>query len=154
MLDLYIKIAHILFFALWLGPTLGAYWILKTLGKKLSLVDQINLEKAFSKVVMFQHFAFIILLATGLTIAHLRGILFQVHWLNIKLFFVAGLVILEGVDIWVSHFLFRRSLPQNPNEKTSQWNSYIIFRNKYNIVSGLLLMILITGVLIFAVIKP
>jgi hypothetical protein len=97
MLDLYIKIAHILFFALWLGPTLGAYWILKTLGKKLSLVDQINLEKAFSKVVMFQHFAFIILLATGLTIAH---------------------------------------------------------RNKYNIVSGLLLMILITGVLIFAVIKP
>jgi hypothetical protein len=99
MLDLYFKIAHIFFFALWLDSTLGAYWILKSLEQILSPRDQINLEKAFSKVVMFQHFAFVILLTTGLTIAYLRGILFQTHWLNIKLFFVAGLVFLEGVDI-------------------------------------------------------
>jgi hypothetical protein len=153
LLDSYFKIAHILFFALWLGPTLGAYWILISLGKKLTPMDQISLEKSFARVVMFQHFAFVILLATGLTIAYLRGILFQIHWLNIKLFFVAGLVILEGVDIWISHFLFKKSLPHNPNEKNSKWNSYIIFRKKYNIVSGLLLMLLISGVLFFAVIK-
>ena len=154
MLDLYFKIAHIFFFALWLGPTLGAYWIHISLGQKLNPRDQISLEKAFARVVMFQHFSFVILLASGLTIAYLRGILFQVHWLNIKLFFVAGLVALEGVDIWVSHFLFKKSLPQNPDEKNSTWDSYIHFRRKYNIVSGPLLMLLISGVLIFAVIKP
>lgn len=154
MIDLYVKIAHLLFFTLWLGPTLGAYWLLVSLGKKLSTEDRIYLEKAFAAVVMFQHFAFVFLLATGFTIAIIRGILFQASWLNFKLLFVGGLVILEGLDIWVSHFLFKKSLPQPEESTNSKWNSYFNFRRKYHIISGLFLMIMLAGVLFFAVIKP
>lgn len=154
MPDLYFKIAHLLFFALWLGPTLGAYWLLVSLGKKVSPEDQIYLEKAFARVVMFQHIAFAFLLATGLAIAVFRGVLFQASWLNFKLLFVGGLVILEGLDIWVSHFLFKKSLPQ-PGEITNyKWNSYFNFRRKYHIISGFFLMVMLAGVLFFVVIKP
>ena len=115
-----LKSVHIASLIFWLGPSLGAWWLLRATTHRFgepSITSQF-LYQMFLKVAGIEHIALISLLASGL----LMGVVtdgFAQSWLWLKLCFVAVIVIpLEVIDIWFCHYklprLFQLRHPSRP----------------------------------------
>ena len=115
-----LKAVHIASLIFWLGPSLGAWWLLRSTTHRFgepSMTSQF-LYQVFLKVAGVEHLALLTLLISG----GLMGVLadgFTQSWLLVKLFLVAVIVIpLEVIDIWFCHYklprLFHQRHPSRP----------------------------------------
>lgn len=139
---------------LWLGPALGAYWILIR-SSQYSDIKRLEIERFYEEVLIVEHVAFLVLIATGFGIWNQLGIgLFEVHWLNAKLALVAMIVIIELFDISFSHFYFRHLINKRYPIAADAWVSYFKVRKIFYNVAIPVLIALILGVLYLAVFKP
>ena len=114
------KTIHIASLIFWLGPSLGAWWLLRATTHRFgepSITSQF-LYQMFIKVAGIEHLALISLLTSGLLMGAMTDGFAQ-SWLWLKLCFVAVIVIpLEVIDIWFCHYklprLFLRRHPSRP----------------------------------------
>ena len=115
-----LKSVHIASLIFWLGPSLGAWWLLRATTHRFgepSITSQF-LYQMFIKVAGIEHLALISLLTSGLLMGAMTDGFAQ-SWLWLKLCFVAVIVIpLEVIDIWFCHYklprLFQRRHPSRP----------------------------------------
>ena len=120
--ELYIilKAVHIASLIFWLGPSLGAWWLLRSTTHRFgepSITSQF-LYQMFLKVAGIEHIALITLLASGVVMGVLTDS-FNQSWLVLKLLLVAVIVVpLEIIDIWFCHYklprLFHHRHPSRP----------------------------------------
>lgn len=105
-----LKIVHIGSLIFWLGPSLGAWFILMAMRKQLGEITPAThlAYRIFIKTLILEHVAFIALLASGIGMAILVfG--FNQAWLQWKLLIILLLIIpLEILDIWYGNI----KLPQ------------------------------------------
>jgi uncharacterized membrane protein len=115
-----LKTIHITSLIFWLGPSLGAWWLLRSTTHRFgepSITSQF-LYQMFFKVAGIEHLALVTLLASGLSMGLItHG--FAQNWLLLKLSLVAVIVIpLEAIDIWFCHYklprLFQQRHPARP----------------------------------------
>ena len=111
-IDLFValKILHIGALIFWLGPSLGAWFVLLALRKHVGeITPAAHLAyRIFIKTLILEHIAFVALLASGIGMACLvYG--FNQPWLQWKLFIIVFLIVpLEILDIWYGNI----KLPQ------------------------------------------
>lgn len=102
-----VKLLHLGALILWLGPALGAWWLLLSANRMLGEPTAVShlLYTQFFKIVWLEHVAFMALLLSGFLYAWLAGFSFSgMPWLKLKLLLIALIVLpLEIVDIWFSH---------------------------------------------------
>jgi len=120
--ELYVilKAIHIASLIFWLGPTLGAWWLLRTTTHRFgepSMTSQF-LYQMFLKITGIEHIALLTLLLTGLAMAVLTQSFTQ-GWFIMKLLLVVVVVLpLEAIDIWYCHYklpaLFHSRHPSRP----------------------------------------
>lgn len=105
-----LKILHIGSLIFWLGPSLGAWFVLLSLRKHLGeITPAAHLAyRIFIKMLILEHIAFVALIASGLGMACLvYG--FNQPWLQWKLLIIVFLIVpLEILDIWYGNI----KLPQ------------------------------------------
>jgi uncharacterized membrane protein len=107
-LDL-LKVVHIGALVLWIGPTLGAWWMLRLASHRFGEPGMVSqyLYQAFLDMLCLEHGACAALLLSGAAMAWLHG-WFGQPWLQVKLLLVLSLVVpLEVVDIWLGHVRLR-----------------------------------------------
>lgn len=100
-----LKMLHLGALVLWLGPALGAWWMLRCAIRRFDDPGLVShfLYRVFLRFVWLEHLALLVLLASGLALAGVTQAL-STSWLQYKLLLVAIIVIpLEIVDIWYSH---------------------------------------------------
>jgi hypothetical protein len=115
-----LKLVHIGALVFWIGPTLGAWWMLRVANQRFGepgMVSQ-HLYRAFLRLLWVEHIAFVTLLASGASLAWLHG-WFGQPWLNAKLLLVLAVVLpMELLDIWLGHVrlprLFHHRHPSRP----------------------------------------
>jgi len=115
-----LKLVHIGALVFWIGPTLGAWWMLRVANHRFGepgMVSQ-HLYQAFLHVLWIEHSAFAVLLLSGAAMAWLQG-WFGQPWLTVKLLLVLAVVLpLELLDIWLGHVrlprLFHHRHPSRP----------------------------------------
>ena len=110
---------HLIAAIMWIGPALGAwsYVLQNQLWKKkepgpLDAIDDWVLSE-FLRVVTLEHFAFILLVTTGILRAHGLGLTGghvvgpgAPYWLSLKLWVVALVIIpFEFFDVWLAHWV-------------------------------------------------
>jgi len=100
-----LKIVHLGALLLWLGPALGAWWMLRCAIHRFDDPGMVShyFYRVFLRFVWFEHLALLVLLASGFALAGVTQA-FSTNWLQYKLLLVALVVIpLEIIDIWYSH---------------------------------------------------
>jgi len=105
-----LKILHIGALIFWLGPSLGAWFILMAMRKQLGEVTPAThlAYRIFIKMLILEHIAFIALIASGIGMASL-AFGFNQPWLQWKLLIILLFIIpLEILDIWYGNI----KLPQ------------------------------------------
>lgn len=105
-----LKILHIGSLIFWLGPSLGAWFILMAVRKQLGEITPAThlAYRVFIKMLILEHVAFVVLIASGISMAILVfG--FNQPWLQWKLLIILLLIVpLEILDIWYGNI----KLPQ------------------------------------------
>lgn len=105
-----LKIVHIGSLVFWLGPSLGAWFILMAMRKQVGEITTAThlAYRVFIKMLILEHVAFVALIASGIGMAILVfG--FNQPWLQWKLLIILLLIIpLEILDIWYGNI----KLPQ------------------------------------------
>lgn len=104
-----LKLVHIGALVFWVGPSLGAWSLLRFSGaleRYESLVSR-ALYGVFIKVIVIEHVAFAILLATGFGLAQFHGFpQTTADWLGDKLLLITCVLVpLEVIDMALSHWL-------------------------------------------------
>lgn len=104
LIDLFfsLKLMHLGALIFWLGPSLGAWFVLQAIRKQLGEFTPASqlAYRIFIKMLILEHIAFIALLATGIgMISCLYN--HPAPWLQWKLLIVAVVIVpLEIIDIW------------------------------------------------------
>ncbi len=122
----FLKLLHLSSLIFWLGPSLGAWWMLRLGNRQFGepgLTSQF-LYLMFFRLVQVEHIAFASLLCSGLGMALFTHGLAQ-HWLLLKLILLTLIVLpIEIVDIWFGNFrlpqLFKQRHPVRPYSRQEQ----------------------------------
>lgn len=104
-----LKLLHLGALLLWIGPTLGGWWLLRCANHRFGEPGMVSqyLYSVFLKLLWLEHAALVVLLGSGLAMAFLYDWI-GADWLYYKLILVVLVILpLELVDIWVGH----RKLP-------------------------------------------
>jgi hypothetical protein len=114
------KLVHIGALIFWIGPTMGAWWMLRAANYRFDEPGMVSqfLYQVFLRLLWVEHLAFAVLLSSGAAMAWLHG-RWGASWLEMKLVLVFTVVVpLELVDIWLGHIrlpaLFRHRHPSRP----------------------------------------
>ena len=118
-----LKVIHISALLVWIGPTLGAWWMLRLASRRFGDPGMVSqyLYQAFLDLLWLEHGAFAALLLSGVSLAWLHDAFGQ-PWLQLKLLLVLAIVVpLEVFDIWLGHVrlprLFHHRHPSRPYSK-------------------------------------
>lgn len=153
MLMALLKWLHLGALLLWIGPTLGAWWLLRCANYRFGdpgLVSQ-YLYRAFLHLLWLEHAALALLLGSGLALAWAQHS-FSADWLQYKLMLVLLIIVpLEVIDIWFGHIrlprLFHERHPAKPY--TRQEAALVNFYHTRFTPLALLLMPVAIGVIMW-----
>ncbi len=138
-----LKLLHLGALIFWLGPSLGAWLVLLALRRHQGeLTPATHLAyRVFLQMLMVEHVAFVVLLATGAAMVWLVYSL-QLPWLQWKLLLVLGLVIpLEIADIWYGNIRLPRIFARF-NEQGYDSQQTRILRIYHRYITGAALVII------------
>lgn len=148
------KLIHIAALVFWLGPAIGAYWLVIRLKNDTDNNTHV-IEKIYEEVLCVEHFSFITLLISGFGLWKKLGLgLFDLHWLNVKLIFVAIIIVVEIFDIIFSHFYFRSLIRKNLSPNSKYWIRFFKIRKIFYLISIPTLIFLVSGIFYFAIFRP
>jgi uncharacterized membrane protein len=106
-----LKFLHIVAVILWIGPPLGAYYLVDQAHRRRDEATFQWCQMMSERVLVIEHIAFVVLIATGVFIVQQSDwALLAVPWMRKKLLCVAAVLLFEIYDIWYSHFFVRRHL--------------------------------------------
>lgn len=101
------KLVHLGALVFWLGPALGAWWVLRTVENGSYAPGSVaeKVSRVFYRTVIVEHVAFIVLLVTGFLMATQYGLM-GTEWVRQKLAIVLLVVVpLEIVDVILGNWV-------------------------------------------------
>ncbi len=115
-----LKITHIISLIFWLGPSLGAWWILRSTTHRFgepSITSQF-LYLAFLRITWIEHAALFMLISTGLALAFISNS-YTEDWFILKALLITTIILpIELVDVWFCHIklpgIFNLRHPSRP----------------------------------------
>ncbi len=106
-----LKFVHLLSVIFWIGPALGAYWMLFNLWSSQHPSTIERAELACERMLRVEHIAFVMMIVTGAAMLASDGwLLLSTPWMQQKLGLFAMIVMFEMYDIWVSHIALPKIL--------------------------------------------
>ncbi|MFC3116241.1 DUF2269 family protein [Cellvibrio fontiphilus] len=153
-----LKILHIGSLIFWLGPSLGAWFILMAMRKQIGEITPAThlAYRVFIRMLILEHVAFVTLIASGIAMATLVfG--FNQPWLQWKLLIILLLIIpLEILDIWYGNI----KLPQifsHLNEAgydTKQTRTLRIYHTYVTRIAIAIIPVSVLGIMWLVIAKP
>jgi hypothetical protein len=162
VLYLALKLAHLVAVILWIGPPLGAYAVLgRALKERHGDVDGgrarlIWVERQVERVLVLEHIAFPVLIASGIGMVWFVGVdaALQWTWLKWKLAAVAFIVAFEVFDIYVSHVVWPPVLRADDPWAHASWPRAKAARRRLALAAVPVALVFIPATLWLAVVKP
>ncbi len=149
-----VKLVHVLAVILWIGPPVGAYLTLYRAYASKDLVRVRNAERDVERVLLLEHVAFIVLLASGAGLVLVTdGALLQAPWLQKKLWAVAGIVLFEAFDVYVENIVAKRVFALDDPTTSPHWRAFMKLRIALGIAAIPVALGLVPATLWFAVAK-
>lgn len=149
-----LKIIHLVAIVFWIGPGFGAYWILFRMSRRLGGEDLRYLEKYFEQSIRIEHFFFVIVLLSGVGMVSIMGWdMIELPWLRTKLYLIGGVLLVEIIDIWLAHFLFRKLIRSRKAPEEASWEQAFKIRRVFYGISLPLMIVLTLGIFYLAVVK-
>ena len=151
-----LKTLHIAALIFWLGPALGAWFVL--VGTKASTQydnpTASTISRIFFHLITLEHIAFLILVSTGLGMAF-KFQLFSAPWLQQKLWIVFVLVIpLELIDIWLGNWMaakVSKKLFKRESVSSFQRNCVHWYHGKFTLLAVIILPPAVLVIMLLAV---
>lgn len=148
------KLVHLAALVLWIGPPLGAYWLLYAAYASKDGARILWTERAVEQVLVVEHLAFVVLLGSGAFLVWASGgALLVMPWMLKKLALVAGVVAFELADGYLAHHVLHRLLRLEDPLGTREWARAERLRRRLGYAAALVGLILIPGIFYFAVSK-
>lgn len=154
-----IKLIHLGALILWLGPGIGAWWMLRRALFRFDDPGMVShfLYRAFLRLMWLEHAALAVLLASGLLLAGFTHA-YASEWFRYKVLLVALIVLpLEIVDVWFSHVrlpaILRGRHPSQPYAP-AEIHTLRVYHNRFTPVAVLLLPATIVVIMWLAIGKP
>lgn len=154
-----IKIVHLSALILWLGPGLGAWWMLRHALYRFddpSLVSHF-FYRAFLRLMWLEHLALAVILASGTALAVLTHA-YESEWFRYKLLLIVLVVVpLEIVDIWYSHVRLPAILcDRHPSRiyAPAEAHTLHVYHNRFTPAAILLLPATVLIIMWLAIGKP
>lgn len=154
-----IKVIHLGSLIAWLGPTLGAWWMLRLANRQFgepSMISQF-LYVSFLHLLRVEHSAFVLLLISGAGMVWFSPVLPQ-PWLWFKLTLLLVVIIpLEIFDIWFSHYKLPRVFAvRHPSRPYSKQESALlhVYHQRFVPLALILLPPTILSIFWLAIYKP
>lgn len=148
------KLVHLLSLILWVGPPLGAYYILWQVHRSRDRTQMVWAQRYVERVLVVEHIAFVVLILSGAYLVWLTdGALLNMPWLQKKLWLFAGVLVFELVDIWISHFVLAHILEEKDPLDSPEWPRVERMRRTLAIAALPVAFILVPGIFYFAVAK-
>lgn len=146
---------HLSALVFWLGPTLGAWMVLREGEKHAVRAGDIAwVWRAFLRLMWWEHGAFIVLIASGVGLILSIGYSLATPWLKWKLGVVLGVLVpVEIVDSYFAHY----RLPKIYGKDAGPTQRDTIWVNRYHRFTGWMIplfLVLIPLIFYFAVFKP
>lgn len=115
-----LKLIHIGAFLFWLGPALGAWFVLKYSQKQTGETSATTslIYRVFFFTIWLEHIALLVLLTTGVMMA-IQYSMFEMVWFQQKLLVIMYLIIpLEIIDIWLGNWKVKKLIEQRNGRRT------------------------------------
>lgn len=125
-----LKLIHIGAFLFWLGPALGAWFVLKFSQKETGELSATTslVYRVFFFTIWLEHIALLVLLSTGVLQA-IQYSMFEMVWLQQKVLVIMFLIIpLELIDIWLGNWKVRRLIEQRNSGRELSTGEYSLIR--------------------------
>jgi uncharacterized membrane protein len=149
------KIFHLFALILWIGPALGAYVFLFAAHKTKDRERIIWVERLTEKVLVLEHVALAVLIASGVVMLHATGwTMLQSSWLVWKLILFAGVMLFEIGDMWIAHVALHRILEKSEPDRDPKWKPVLRTRARLMPFAAVVGFVLIPGIVYLAVFKP
>lgn len=154
-----IKLVHFSALILWLGPGIGAWWMLR---HALSRFDDPSMVshffyRMFLRLMWLEHLALAVVFASGLTLAVLTQA-YESDWFRYKLLLVVLVIVpLEVVDIWFSHVRLPAILcGRHPSRiyTPAEGHTLHVYHNRFTPAAILLLPATVLAIMWLAIGKP
>jgi uncharacterized membrane protein len=148
------KLIHLFAVILWIGPPLGAYYLVFSAYRSKDQDRLIWAERCAEQVLIVEHIAFVVLIASGAYLVWLSGgTMLAMPWLQKKLYLFAGVFAFELYDIAIAHVFLHRLLKQ-PNPLVSpEWPRAERHRKILAALCAIVALVLIPGIFYFAIAK-
>lgn len=154
-----IKLVHLGALILWLGPGIGAWWMLRRALFRFDEPGMVShfLYRAFLRLMWLEHVALAVLLGSGALLAALTHA-YDSDWFRYKLLLVALIVLpLEVIDVWFSHVrlpaILRGRHPSQPYA-AAEIHTLRVYHNRFTPAAVLLLPATIVVIMWLAIGKP
>ncbi len=159
------KIVHVFAVVLWIGPPLGAYYLVFRAyqeavpgndreGAPGSLARLVWVERHTEHVLRLEHAAFAALIISGLFMVYATGWNYlRAGWLQWKLGLFGLVLVFEMFDMWVSHRLLRRVLGAGNPKTHPQWSKAERARWWLVVLGAPVGMLLVPAIVVLAVAK-
>ena len=146
---------HIAAMVFWLGPSLGAWMVLRAGEKRMLINNDIAwVWRSFLKLMWWEHGAFIALLISGVGLISTIGYPLSTPWLKWKLILVAGILVpIEIIDSYFAHYRLPKIYEKNHGLVKNEMASI----RRYHAFTRLMIplfLILIPLIFYFAIFKP
>jgi hypothetical protein len=148
------KLIHLVSLIFWIGPPLGAYFMLIGAHRSNDKARIVWAERCTERVLAIEHVAFIVLLASGAYLVWLSdGAMLAMPWLQKKLWAVGGVVAFETFDIWISHRVWARVLADADPTSSVAWRRAMRLRSRLFVAAIPVALVLLPAIFYFAVAK-
>jgi uncharacterized membrane protein len=159
-IDIFIvlKILHIGSLIFWLGPSLGAWFILMPMRKQLGEITPAThlAYRIFIKMLILEHVAFVVLIISGIAMTSLVfG--FNQPWLQWKLLIILFLIVpLEILDIWYGNIKLSQIFSRfnNAGYDTKQTRTLHIYHVYVTRIAIVVIPISVLAIMWLVIAKP
>lgn len=152
------KLVHLIGLIVWIGPSLGGFWVLLQAEKSGDERLEIWVRRRFERLVNLEHLGLLVLIAGGIGMTWAtEWAPFRLEWFQWKMAIVVGVILpLEVADVAMVNLVMARALREIPEDGgyTTRYLAAVRAYKRFIMASIVILAVALPSVFWLAVWKP